>query len=258
VSAGADTSWATLFLAISLLVMGLVLGWQWLLRRRGEPLPAIRPLSAFQDLSKEIKRAAESGKTIHIALGSGGVSGEHAVTSLAALQVVDALADAAVAYDVPLVITVGDATLLPLVQDTLRRAYERRDLAESYRSDLVRFVAPTPIAYAAGAASMAATEDVMTNVMVGHFGPEVSLIADMGARLDLPQLAAAASPDAVGALYPTTDRLAMGEELYAAGAQMTKERPYLISLIAQDVLRLIVILAILLASAIAFLRSLGT
>jgi hypothetical protein len=177
---------------------------------------------------------------------------------MAALQVVDALADAAVAYDISLVITVGDATLLPLVQDALRRAYEWRDLAESYRSDSVRFVAPTPIAYAAGAASMAATEGVMSNVMVGHFGSEVSLIADMGARLDLSQLAAAASPDAIGALYPTTDRLAIGEELYAAGAQMTKEHRYLISLTAQDVLRLIVIVTILLTAAMAFLRSLGT
>jgi hypothetical protein len=177
---------------------------------------------------------------------------------MAALQVVGALADAAIAYDVPLVITVGDATLLPLAQDTLRRAYERRDLAESYRSELVRFVAPSPIAYAAGAASMAATEDVMTNVMVGHFGSEVSLIADMGARLDLSQLGGAASPDAIGALYPTIDRLAIGEELYTAGAQMTTERHYLISLTAQDMLRLIVVLTILLSAAMALFRSLGT
>ncbi len=239
-------AWATISLALSLLVLGLVLAAQWLLRRRREPLPAIRPLPAFQDLQNEVKRAAEHGKPIHIALGSGGLGGEDTITSLAGLQVVEALVDAAVAYDVPPIVTVGDPTLLPLAQDVLRRAYERRDLAELYQPSLVRFVAPTPVAYAAGAAHEIAVEDVMTNVIVGHFGPEVSLIADAGARLGLHQLAAAAAPTAVGALYPITARLAVGEELYAAGAQMTGERRYLIGLTAQDILRVMLVIAILL------------
>jgi len=243
-------AWATAFLALSLLVLGLVLGAQWLLRKRGKPLPALRPLPAFQDLRDEVKRVAESGKTIHIALGSGGLSSADAVTSLAALQVVEALADAVVAYDVPLIITVGDSTLLPLAQDALRRAYERRDLAELYKPSLVRFIAPMPVAYAAGAAYEIALEDVMTNVMVGHFGPEVSLIADAGARLGLPQLAAAVSPDAIGALYPITNRLAVGEELYAAGAQMTEGSRYLVSLTTQDILRFILVIAILVLAVV--------
>jgi len=238
-------AWATVFLALSFLVLGLVLGVRWLLRKRGKPLPAMRPLPAFQNLRDEVKRAAESGKTIHIALGSGGLSGADAVTSLAALQVVEALADAVVAYDVQPIITVGDPTLLPLAQDALRRAYEQRDLAELYKSSLVRFIAPIPVAYAAGTAYEVTVEDVMTNVMVGHFGPEVSLIADAGARIGLSQLAAAVSPGAIGALYPITNRLAVGEELYAAGAQMTEEPRYLVSLTTQDILRFILVIAIL-------------
>ncbi|MBU0704765.1 MAG: hypothetical protein KKC18_12965 [Chloroflexi bacterium] len=248
------TTWAALFLVTSVLVLSLVLGVQWLLRKRRKSPPAMRPLPAFQDLQDEIKRAAENGKIFHIALGSGGLSGEDAVTSLAVLQVVEALADAAIAYDIPPVVTVGDPTLLLLVQYTLRRAYERRGLAELYKPSIVRFVAPTPMAYAAGAAATVATEDVMTNVMIGHFGPEVSLIADAGARLGLSQLAAAASPGAIGALYPITNRLAIGEELYAAGAQMTTERRYLVSLTAQDILRLILAATILVAAVLALLK----
>ncbi|MFQ6100961.1 MAG: DUF6754 domain-containing protein [Anaerolineae bacterium] len=244
--------WTILSLALSVLVLGV----QWLWRRRRERPPEIRPLPAFQDLRDEMKRAAESGSIIHIALGSGGLNGEDAVTSLAGLQVVEALADAAVAYDAPPIITVGDPTLLPLAQDILRRAYERRGLADLYKPSQVRFVAPASIAYAAGAANVVATEGVMANVVTGAFGAEVSLIADAGARRDLPQLAAAA-PDAIGALYAATDRLAVGEELYAAGAQMTKQRRYLISLAAQDILRVILVLLISGAAALALLSSLG-
>ncbi|MBN1977129.1 MAG: hypothetical protein JW918_06975 [Anaerolineae bacterium] len=216
----------------------------------------IRPLTSFQDLQGETGRAAESGGTIHIALGNGGLIGEDAVTSLAALEVVEELADTAILYNAPPIITVGDPTLLPLAQDTLRRAHERHGLVKRYNPNQVRFIAPSPVAYAAGAASVVMTENVMSNAMIGAFGPEVSLLVDAGARRNLPQLAAAASPDAIGALYPATDRLAVGEELYAAGAQMVEKGRYAISLQAQDILRLILAGFIAMTAALAFVVSL--
>lgn len=216
----------------------------------------IRPLASFQDLRSETGRAAEGGGTIHIAIGNGGLIGEDTITSLAALEVVEELADTAVLYNAPPIITVGDPTLLPLAQDILRRAYERHGLVKRYNPDQVRFVAPSPMAYAAGAANIVMTEDVMSNAMIGTFGPEVSLITDAGARRDLPQLAAAAASDALGVLYPATDRLAVGEELYAAGAQMTEKRRYTISLQAQDILRLVLAGFIAMTAALALLAAL--
>lgn len=216
----------------------------------------IRPLTSFQDLRGEAGRAAESGGTIHIALGNGGLIGEDAVTSMAALEVVEELADTAILYNAPPIITVGDPTLLPLAQDILRRAHERHGLVKRYNPDQVRFIAPSPVAYAAGAASVVMTENVMSNAMIGAFGAEVSLLVDAGARRDLPQLAAAASPNAIGALYPATDRLAVGEELFAAGAQMVEKRRYTISLQAQDILRLILAGFIAVTAALAFVVSL--
>lgn len=240
--------------AILLLVLGaLILAVLLILYGRKERRPRIRQLPAFQDLQKEMGRAAESGKPFHIALGSGGLDGEDAVTSLAALQVVDALVDTAVSYNVPPIITIGDPTLLPLAQDILRRAYERQQSMELYDPGQVRFIAPSSLSYAVQAGSTTAMEDLTANVMVGSFGAEVSLIADAGASRDLPQLAAAADPRAVSALYPATERLAVGEELYAAGARMTGEGRYVAGLVAEDILRIVLILAILGAAVSAFL-----
>jgi hypothetical protein len=238
---------AVLLLALS----GLVLMTLLILRGREGWRPSIRPLPTFQDLREETGRAAESGGAIHIALGSGRVYGGDAVTSLASLQVVEALVDAAVSYKAPPTITVGDPTLLPLAQDILRRAHERHGIAEQYNPGRVRFVAPSPMAYAAGAADLVADKRVTASVTVGAFGAEVSLISDAGARRDLPQFAAVDSPSAIGALYPATGRLAVGEELYAAGAQMTGEWRYLASLVAQDILRVILVLVILGAAVVA-------
>lgn len=245
---------AILLLGLGILVLVFVV--LLILHGKKEPPLEMRPLPAFQDLLDEIGYAAESGGAIHIALGSGGLYGEDAITSLAGLQVVESLADATVSYSAPPIITVGDPTLLPIAQDILRRAYERNGVPELYDPGRVRFVAPSPVAYAAGAANVAATENVTANVMVGDFEAEVSLIADAGARRGLPQLAAAAATRAISALYPVTDRLAIGEELYAAGAQMTGERRYLVGLILQDILRVILVLIIAGTAVVALLNSL--
>lgn len=214
-------------------------------RGRNRVRRKVRPLSAFRDLRSEIGHAAESGGTVHIALGGGSLTGGDAVTSLAALELVEGLAETAVLYNAPPIITVGDPTLLPLTEDVLRRAYERHGLLEQYDPSRVRYLAPSPIAYAAGAADTIMTEDVTSNVTAGAFGAEVSLITDAATRRGLPQSAAAAALDAIGAQYPATSRLAPGEDLFAAGAELTGERRYFVSLVAQDWLRLGLVAVIL-------------
>jgi hypothetical protein len=237
--AGAILGTLLLFISLGVLLAMLIL------RGKKGPSPLVRPLPAFQDIRTEAGYAAEGGGAIHVALGSGALYGKDAVTSLAGIQAVESLADTAVAYNIPLIITVGDPTLLPLAEDVLRRAYERNGTIEMYDPSRVRFITSSPIAYAAGAGSVIAMEDVTANIMVGDFGPEVSLIADAAARRDLPQLAAAANPAAIGVLYPTSERLAVGEELYAAGAYTTGKRSHLISLVVQDIMRVILVLFIL-------------
>ena len=235
-----------------LLLVGLLIFWG-----RGKHRARFRPLPAFSKLEDHLKRAAEAGKSIHIALGNGGVYQRDGILSLAGLQALDAVVDAAVAYQAPPIITVGDPTLLPIAQDILRRAYERRKLADQYDPSRVRFVAPDPIAYAGGAGYNVTSEDVIANVAIGSYGAEIALIADAGTGAGVPQLAGAADPSAIAGLYPSTDQVAMGEEMFAAGAQISGDRKYLASLIAQDVLRILLVVLILLVTGIAVLGSLG-
>ncbi|HDQ70642.1 MAG TPA: hypothetical protein ENN19_00925 [Chloroflexi bacterium] len=231
--------------AILLLSLVTLIGVYLILRLRKKTQTAVRPISAFQDLKVQASYAAESGGGIHVALGNGSLYGEDAITSIAALQVLEALSDEAVAYNAPPIITVGDPTLLPIAQDILRRAYERKGQLEFYNAGQVRFVAPSPVGYAAGAGDVASGETVTATMMIGAFAQEVSLIADSSVRYNTPALAAVTTPTAISALYPAIEKLAQGEELYAAGAQLTGEDRYMAGLITQDVLRFILVLTIL-------------
>jgi hypothetical protein len=238
--------------AIVLLLLSiLVLVGVTMLRRQGRLGLPVRELTALETLRQELGRATESGKPMHLALGSGALGSGDTITSLAGLQTLEWLVDAAVSYDVPPIVTVGDPTLLPLAQDVLRRAYEQRQIPELYSPDNVRFVAPSSLAYGAGAVVTGAPEDVTATVMVGAFGSEVSLLAEASDLRMVPQLAAVDSAQAVGALYPAVDRLAVGEDLYAVGAQVTGEERYVASLIAQDILRVALVAAILVGAVLA-------
>jgi len=245
------TAWAVLSLLLTtVLLVGLTI-----LRRRRELAASFREIPALSELPEELGRAAETGSPIHIALGRGGLGSVDTVTSLAGLQVLEGLVDAAVSYDVAPVITVGDPTLLPLAQDLLRRAYERNEASELYDPGRVRFIAPAATAYAAGAVPLGAPEDVTANVAAGTFGAEVSFIADISSRHGTAKRGAVDTAQAIGALYPATSRLAAGEELYAAGAEISKREKYVTSLITEDILRCLVVLAILVAAALALIGS---
>lgn len=228
------------------------------LRGRRSQRTRVRGLPAFQNLKHEIGRAAESGGTVHIALGNGGLTGSDCVASFAGLEAIAELADTAVLYNAPPVITVGDPTLVPLAQDILREAHGRHDLVKRYSPDQVRFVAPSPLSYAACAADLVMSEEVTTNLIIGALGPEASLIADAGERRGIDQLSAVADPAAIGSLYPTIKHIAIGEELYVAGAEMTNRTRYTVFLKVQDwFLRPLLAVIIIVLAALGLAASFG-
>lgn len=231
----------------------------FLYRKRDTPA-TLRSYPVFGQFAEEVRRAAEGGAVIHVALGSGGLTGEQAMTSVAALEGLSAVAELAAAYDTPPVITTGDPTLYLLADDSLRRAYARLGNVGRYQQrTAVHFTAATPVAYAAMAATNLSGGDVGSNIVLGAFNQELSLLLDAGERRGVYTLGGATTPQALGALYPVLGpaHLITGEELFAGGAEATRRSGYWASLRAQDILRLLVILIILALAVLSLLGIVG-
>lgn len=236
----------TLILAWLLVIIAILLFlWTALRARRGHP-PLIRPLKTFDELPTQLGHSAESGAPILFALGAGAVGGDRTLTSIAALETLDGLADAAVAYGTTPLITVGDPSILPLAEDVFRRAWTRRGTPERYNPSTVQFIGVQPVVYAAGTADVLAHERVHGHVLMGSLDEEAALITHAAEGRAVPQFAAADRVSALGALYPADTELAVGEELYAGPAIVTGLPHRLGSLRVQDVLRFVVIGLILL------------
>lgn len=215
--------------------------------------PPLRPLRAFERLSETAGIAAESGRPLHISLGTGAVGDTSTIESMAALTLLDSLAGQAAAYDAHPVVTVGDATLLLAAQDRLRQAYGRLGYEEGYLSTDVQLIAPEPTAYAAGAMGLVSMEKMSGNVMVGAFGEEYLLLGEAGAHHNPDQVAGAADLGVLPLVYATSETPLLGEEMFAAGAYMGQWPSHIGSLFAQDWARLLIILVIIAGVVLASL-----
>jgi hypothetical protein len=210
----------------------------------------LRPLPALEQLPDAVGRSAETGQILHVSVGVSGVGGTTTAETWAGLTVLSTLADQAAASDAPLVVTVSDPTVVPLAQDIVRRAFIRRGRPEGYDPTQVRFIAPEPIAYAAGVMDLLDHEELAESVMIGTFGTEYLLIGETGARRGVHQVVGTANPDTLSLVYASADETLIGEEMFAGGGYLGRSPIQVASLLAEDWARWLVV-AVIVVAAIA-------
>ena len=234
-------------LAILILAALLLLGLTFMRRRSPATL---RPIDAFDRLNRAVGLAVEDGTRLHISLGRGNLFTARAGSALAGLGMLRRLTERTSVSDAQPIVTAGDASLAILSQDTLRSGYRTAGAEGQYRLNTGRLTGLTPFSYAAGAMFVTSDENVSANIVVGDFGPEAALLAESADRENSSLIAASDNVSAQAILYASTQEPLIGEELFAAGAYVGAGSSYQASLQVQDVLRWLIIFAILVGSAL--------
>jgi hypothetical protein len=213
----------------------------------------LRPLPGLEELPGLVGRSAETGRPLHISVGVAGIGGSATAETWAGLTVLRQLADAAAACDTPLLVTVSDATVLPMAQDILWRAHVRNGNPEGYDPTQVQLIAPEPMAYAAGVTGLLERESLSANIMIGSFGDEYLLIGETGQRRGVRQIVGTSDPRTLPLVYATADEPLIGEEMFAGGAYTSRLPVQIASLLAEDWARWALAAGILVAAAIKLL-----
>jgi len=222
------------------------------LRRRSPGV--LRRINAFERLTQAIGLAVENGTRLHISLGRGNLFTARGGSAFAALAMLRQLAERTSVSDRPPIVTSGDASLSILSQDTLQAGYKAAGAEEQYRASTGRLTGLTPFSYAAGTIPVTRDENVSANVILGDFGAEVALLAESADRENTHLIGASDNLSAQSVLYAAAQDPLIGEELFASGAYVGAGPSHEASLQVQDVLRWLIIVAIL---AGAFLRMVG-
>ncbi len=230
-------------LGIVLLFFILILVFAYL-EGKGSRL-ALRDIPAFRRLKREIGLAIEGGKRLHLSLGHGGISDFRAGSALVGLSLLQRISRTASVSDHPPVVSSGEASISILAQDMMKSTF--RSIGAENLSDLDhnQLTGLTPFSYAAGAMPIVMDENVSVDVLVGSFGAEVGLITDAAQQSQGVALGGSENLSAQAVIFASVDEPLIGEELFASGAYLQATSWHRPSVRAQDLMRWIVIGAII-------------
>lgn len=239
-------------LAFLLLFVVFMLVFAFLTRKR--PAYNLREIPVFRRLGHAIGLAVEAGTRLHLTLGNGNLSGTQGASAVIGLTILERIARTASISDRPPIATSGDGSLGVLSQDVLYNAFRSIGASNLYKPAGGQVSGLTPFSYAAGTLPAIFDEHISTTILSGHFGSEVALITDASDRTGALTLAGTEDLPAQAVLYAAAQEPLIGEELFAAGAYLNAGPLHTASLRTQDVLRWVLILAILLGSILKFFQ----
>jgi hypothetical protein len=208
----------------------------------------VRNIKAFRQLHRTIELSVEDGSRLQISLGSASLFGADNAAAFAGLTLLRQVANIAADSDQPPIATSGDAVLMLLAQDTLRHTYRRLELSDHYHLRLSRVTGLTPFSYAGGTLPLILDRSVSASALVGNFGEEVGLITTASQQSGAFSLGGSNTLTGQALLFGSAQEPLIGEEVFATGAYMNAGTAHLASLRAQDVLRWLIILLLVLTA----------
>ena len=221
------------------------------LRRRKSPVK-LRDIPALRRLVRAIGLSVEDGTRLHVALGHGNLLTASSGSALAGLAMLRHLSERTSVSDRPPVAAAGDPALALLAQDTLQAGYQAAGAQELFQPTTGRLAGLGPFGFAAGSMPMIQDENVSTAILLGHFGPEAALLTESAERANVLTLGASDDLSAQSVLFAAAHEPLIGEELFAAGAYLGAGPSHAASLTLQDILRWLIILALIGGAAAKF------
>ncbi|MCX6079426.1 MAG: hypothetical protein NTW32_07825 [Chloroflexi bacterium] len=207
---------------------------------------SFRNIRAYTHIQRAARLVVEDGTRLHFSLGNASMLAADGASALTGLVLLRRLGEFTSLGDLPPIVTTGSGLLNLLAQDTMREAHDAVVVEQPFDMNNARLTGFTPFSYAAGVMSVIRNEKISTNVLFGSFGPEVGLLTDAADRQHATVIAASEGLTAQAVLFASSSSdVLIGEELFAAGAYIQAGPFHTASLLLQDILRWLVILALL-------------
>ena len=209
---------------------------------RKKPLN-IRPLGGVAAMEEALGRAVEMGKPVLFSAGWGAQLDKPA--TLAALNLFGWLARRAAAYGARVIFPVHDAVIMAAAQETAREGARLEGRPEHYQEDNIYYVTGSQFGYAAALDGVLWRSKPAANFWLGTFAAESLILAETGHQVGAVQIAGTDSTIQLAFFLITCDYTLIGEEMFAASAYLSREPRALGAVWAQDVLKVVVAVAIL-------------
>jgi len=204
-------------------------------------LPTFRKLAGLDALPEMVGRAAETNKSVHFTTGGGGTLTDPVLPQLvASMAVLGHVSELCAKYGVRVVYTVYLSEMIAIATEVMRAGYIKAGKEDAFKAeDQVRYMSGDQFAYASAVQGYAERERPAANIMIGPFYAESQLFAETFFRVGSISLAGTARGVQVPFFAVVCDYLLIGEEIFAAGAYLSKDPTQVGSIRGQDVGKLL-------------------
>ncbi len=242
---------STVFILMALLGFLIFFFSAWAPLERGRR-PTLRPLRPLSRLRRIVGTSSETGQTVHYSPGTGGLNDQPGTAeALSGLTSLSSVARVTARSKAKLVVTTNDTLTYLTADDVVQAQYVEAGRREDYNPTEVRFVSQQDrLAYAAGVTGLLSEPNMGGNLMLGRLDSEYLLIGDRSNQRDLPQVVGSSRIEAMPLMLASAgpENTLLGEEMFAAPAYLDRDPAHVAGVLAQDRMRVLIILIIIIGT----------
>lgn len=209
-----------------------------------------RGIPGIERLDKWIQQAGELNRPVLFTPGTGTIQ---TPDTLAALALLDHVANRCAKLGVRLIVANADFNVHQVTVDMVKNAYKKAGREDLYTEDSVRYISVRQFAYAAGVMGLLRREKPALNVFVGDYQAEALEIAEAGRADAIAQFGGTSNVDQLPFFMATCDQTLVGEELYTAQGYLTDDAQAISRLVGPDAGKVIAILLIVIGAILVTL-----
>ena len=216
-------------LVTALLFTFIVLGTITVARRKDM---YIRPIAGLRAVDDAIGRATEMGRPI---LYVAGLTGVGDISTIAAMLILGHLARRTAAYETPILVPCNDPLVMAIQREIVHEAYLEAGKPDAYNPDNIFYVTDSQFGFVAAVDGIMMRQKPAANFYMGYFFAESLILAETGSQSGAIQIAGTDADTQLPFFVTSCDYTLMGEELYAAGAYLSRDPILMAQLKGQDI-----------------------
>ena len=237
----------------TLIVIMIMLYEVKLAKNSSEPI-FLRTIPGLKAVEEAVGRSTEMGRPI---LYVPGIMDMNEVETVAGVVVLGHVANMTAQYETELDVPVARAIVMQSARQVTKEAYLTQGRPEMFNEDMVHYITDDQFAYAAAVNGIMQRDEPAACLYMGKFFAESLLFAETGNSIGAIQIAGTGSQTQIPFFVTACDYTLMGEEFFAASAYLSQESDLIAGVTAQDVIKIILVLIILLGTVSRALYDLG-
>ena len=212
----------------------------------------IRRISGLSAIEDAVGRATEMGRGV---LYVPGIMDMDDIQTIAGVTIMGHVARKTAEYDTDLYAPMTRSFVMSVAQEVVKQAYMEKGRVDAYRPDRINYLTDDQFGYVAGVGGIMMRDKPAACFYLGTFYAESLILAETGNSIGAIQIAGTAEPSQIPFFVAACDYTLIGEELFAASAYLSKNPREVGSLKGQDMVKVVIIVAIIVGTLLETLAA---